>query len=229
MDVYNLEEQEQIDELRDWWRQHGNLLLNLLLAVFSVLIAWQGWNWYQRRQLAQASVIYHSLQDAVQKRDMVRVKAASGELLEKFGSASYASLGALMAASAFAESGDVKTARAQLKWVADRNKDELRDLARLRLVALLIDEKLYDEAMKQLEGSVLPVFDARFQDTRGDILKIQGKLDEARKAYQMALTRLEETRKTSGGLDLLQDWQIQSDEIYREIVRQKLDALGGGQ
>ncbi|MDR1163007.1 MAG: tetratricopeptide repeat protein [Candidatus Accumulibacter sp.] len=229
MDAYNLEEQEQIDELKTWWKQHGNPLLNVLLVVFSVVIAWQAWNWYQRRQIAQASMIYHSLQEAVQKKDIARVKAASGELIEKFDSASYASLGALMAAGAFVESGDAKTAKAQLQWVAERNKDELRELARLYLAVLLIDEKSYDEALKQLEGSVLPVFEARFQDTRGDILKIQGKVDEARKAYQSALTKLEEKQKTSGGLDSLQDWQTQADGTYREILRQKLDALGGGQ
>jgi predicted negative regulator of RcsB-dependent stress response len=229
MDAYNLEEQEQIDELRAWWKQHGNLLLNILLAVFSVLIAWQAWNWYQRRQVAQASMLYHSLQEAVQKRDVVRVRAASGELLEKYGSVSYASFGALMAASAFVDSGDMKSAKAQLQWVAERNQDDLRDLARLRLAAILIDEKSYEDALKQIEGSVLPAFEARFQDTRGDILKIQGKTNEARKAYQAALEKLEETKKATEGLDSFQDWQTQADETYREVVKLKLDALGGGQ
>ncbi|MDR2507710.1 MAG: tetratricopeptide repeat protein [Candidatus Accumulibacter sp.] len=227
MAAYDLEEQEKIDELKSWWGQYGNLLLNILIAIFSVVIAWQGWNWYQRRQAAQASMVYYHLQDAIQKKDSARVKAMSGELLEKFDGSSYASLGALLAAKSFVEAGDVKTAKAQLQWIADNDKDDLRDFARLRLAAILIDEKSYDDALKRLDGKVAPVFEARFLDTRGDILKIQGKTEEARDAYRLALTRLGETRTPLAGLDLAQNWQARADEIYRETIQQKLDALGG--
>jgi predicted negative regulator of RcsB-dependent stress response len=98
----------------------------------------------------------------VQDKDLQKVKAASGELLEKFGSTSYASLGALSAAKALVEADDAKTAKLQLSWVAENGKDELRDLARLRLAALLLDEKAFDQALKQLEGSVSPSFELRF-------------------------------------------------------------------
>ena len=227
MAAYDLEEQEKIDELKSWWGQYGNQLLNILIVIFSVVIAWQGWNWYQRRQVAQASMVYYHLQDAIQKKDIARVKAMSGELLEKFDGSSYASLGALLAAKSFVESGEVKTAKAQLQWIVDNDKDDLRDFARLRLAAILIDEKSYDDAFKQLDGKVAAVFEARFLDTRGDILKIQGKIEEARDTYRLALVRLGETRTLPAGLDLARNWQAQADEIYRETIQQKLDALGG--
>lgn len=226
MAAYDLEEQEQLADIKAWWKQYGNLLINGLIVVAVVVLAWLGWGRYQLSQTGQASMIYHVLQQAVQEGDTQRVKAASGELVEKFGGTSYASLGALSAAKAMLDSGDVKTARAQLQWAADKGKDEIRELARLRLATLLLDEKAYDEALKQLDGKVSSAFEARFIDSRGDVFSAQGKKEEAVNAYQAALTRLAEVDKTEKGINS-QSWQLQSNAIYREIVQQKLDALGG--
>jgi predicted negative regulator of RcsB-dependent stress response len=124
------------------------------------------------------------------------------------------------------DAGDAKTAKLQLAWVAEHGKDELRDLARLRLAAVLLDEKAYDEALKQLDGTTSPVFAARFADTRGDAFVAQGKKAEAQSAYQAALTKLDEAAKTGEG-DSAQDSAAQSNAIYRELILQKLDAQGG--
>lgn len=225
MAAYDLEEQEQIAEFKAWWKQYGSLLTFVVMAAAVVVLAWRGWNGYQRRQAEQASDIYQALQQAVQSGDTQRVKAASGELTEKFSGTRYAALGALVAAKATKDAGDAKTAKAQLQWAVDNGKDEIRDLARLHLVTLLIDEKAYDEALKLLEGGVTPAFSARFIDSRGDVLSAQGKKDEARKAYQSALETLAGQDRPNDGANS-QSWQLQSGAVYREIIQQKLDALG---
>ena len=137
---YDLEEQEQIDSLKTWWKMYGNLVTGVVVAASLAVIGWQGWNWYQRGQAAQAAAIYSVLEQAVAARDAQRVKSAAGELAEKFGSTSYATLGALLAARQSFDAGDLKTAKAQLGWAAEHAKDELKDLARLRLAAVLLDE-----------------------------------------------------------------------------------------
>ena len=222
MAAYDLEEQEQLAEIKAWWKQHGNLLMNVLTAAALAVLAWQGWNWYQRSQAGQASQVYHVLSVAVQDQDSQRIKAASGELLEKFSSSAYAPLGALAAAKAMYDSGDSKTARVQLQWVVDKGKDELRELARLRLAALLLDEKAYDEALKLLDGKVDAAVEARFADSRGDILAAQGKKTEAVNAYQLAIDKLSAHSNAQG-------WQAQSSAVFREIVQMKRDALGASQ
>lgn len=227
MATYDLEEQEQLAEIKVWWKQHGNLLINVLTAASLIVIAWQGWNWYQRNQTAQAALVYNVLQKAVVEKDSQRIKAASGELIEKFGGSSYASLGAMTTAKAMIEGGDPKTAKLQLQWVVDHGKDELRDLARLRLAAVLLDEKDYAEALKQLDGKVSPGFEPRFADNRGDVLAAQGKPAEALAAYQGALAKLDEAEKSGKGKTAAEGWQVQSNAIYRELLQQKLDALGG--
>ena len=57
MATYDLEEQEQLAELKTWWKQYGNLLVNVLTAISLVAIAWQGCNWYQRNQIGQAAMV----------------------------------------------------------------------------------------------------------------------------------------------------------------------------
>jgi predicted negative regulator of RcsB-dependent stress response len=209
---YDLEEQEQIDSIKTWWKMYGNLVSGVILAGSLAVISWQGWNWYQRTQAAQASAIYGVLEQAVAARDAQRVKAAAGELAEKFGGTSYAALGALVAARQSFEAGDLKTAKAQLSWAADKGKDEIKDLARLRLAAVLLDEKAYDEALKQLESAHAAAFAARFLELKGDVLAAQGKKPEARTAYKGALDK-GEVHEGRGGAG-------------RELLRQKLENLG---
>lgn len=226
MATYDLEEQEQLAEIKAWWKMYGNLVVNILLAVMVVLAAWLGWNRYQGSQASQAAMVFNGLQNAVQAKDSSRIKMANGELVEKFGGTNYASLGALITAKAMIDAGDAKTAKLQLVWVAEHGKEELRDLARLRLAAVLLDEKAYDEALKQLEAPGSQAFAARFADTRGDVLAAQGKKPEALTAYQLALTKLDEAAKAGQGTSG-KAAQEQANSIYRELVQQKLDAQGG--
>ena len=223
MATYDLEEQEQLAEIKAWWKAYGNLVVNALTVAAVVVIAWQSWNWYQRSQSAQASMVYDVLQKAVYEKDAQRITAASGELLEKFGGSDYAALGALTAAKAMVEAGDGKTAKLKLLWVVEHSKHELRELARLRLVALLLDEKAYDEALKQLDGKVSPAFAVRFAESRGDVLSAQGKKAEAVTAYQTALSDLENADKAGDESAS----QSQSNVIYRDLLQQKIDSLGG--
>ena len=225
MATYDLEEQEQLAEIKAWWKQYGNLLTNVLLAAVIAVAAWQGWNWYQRSQAGQAAMIYNGLQGAVQAKDSQKIKASTGELLEKFGGSKYASLGALTAAKALFDAGDAKTAKVQLLWVAEHGEKELRDLARVRLAGLLIDEKAYDQALKQLEGEVSPGFEARFADVRGDVFFAAGRKAEALAAYREAFDSLD---AITTGMSSAKQRPGQSTAVYREIVQQKIDALGGG-
>ena len=208
MATYDLEEQEQLAEIKAWWKAYGNLVVNALTVAAVVVIAWQSWNWYQRSQSAQASMVYDVLQKAVYEKDAQRITAASGELLEKFGGSDYAALGALTAAKAMVDAGDGKTAKLKLLWVVEHSKHELRELARLRLVALLFDEKAYDEALKQLASPFAPEYAAVVADRKGDVLVMQGKKQEAIAEYSLAYKNIPESVE------------------YRRLIEVKLNALG---
>lgn len=207
---YDLEEQEQLDSLKTWWKMYGNLVTGVVGVAAVCMLAWQGWNWHQRGQSAQAAAVYGALEQAVGLHDAQKVKAAAGELTEKFGNTNYAPLGALLAARHSFDAGDLKTAKVQLAWAAENGKDELKDLARLRLAAVQLDEKAYDEALGQLNAAHAAAFDVRFLELKGDVLVAQGKKDDAKAAYKAALDKGE---AKNGPL--------------RELLQQKLDSLGG--
>jgi predicted negative regulator of RcsB-dependent stress response len=222
MATYDLEEQEQIDELKTWWKMHGNLVTAAVVAASLMVLAWQGWNWWQRNQAAQASSLYGGVQIAAGQQDVKRVRALAGELIDKYSTTTYAGLAALLSAKVQAEGGDTKSAQAQLAWAADNARDDgVRDLARLRLAALLLDDKAYDEATKRLTPDPAPAFAPRFDELRGDILAAQGKVAEARPAYEAALSKLDAILKEGGG-------EARARAAYRELLQGKVDALGGG-
>ncbi|MCK6405215.1 MAG: tetratricopeptide repeat protein [Rhodocyclaceae bacterium] len=221
MAAYDLEEQEQLAELKAWWKQYGNLVTGIVVVAALAVLAWQGWNAYQRKQAAEASSAFSVLQRAASEGDTQKAKSAAGELVEKYGRTTYASLGALTAAKALYESGDLKSAKAQLNWVVENGKDEFRDLGRLRLAAVLLDEKAHEEALKVLSASHGASFAGRFAELTGDIHAAQGKNKEAVTAYKAALAAAEGGKE---GAERLRD----TNRPYREILQQKIDALGGG-
>ena len=220
MAAFDLEEQEQISEIKTWWRMYGNLVTSVVAAVALAAAGWQGWNWYQRNQATEAAAIYAAVQKAASERDARRAREASGELTEKYSGTSYAAMAALTSARLQFDAGDLKTAKLQLQWVAERASDaELRDLARLRLAHLLFDEKELDEALKLISAEPVAAFAPRFAELKGDLLLAQGKTAEAGAAYAAALAKLDVAQKSSvpaSGREM----------SYRDLLQIKLDALG---
>lgn len=221
MAVYDHEEQEQLDALKTWWRDHGNKVINVALAVAVVAAAASGWKWWQDRQAGEAGALYGQLQAAAEKHDAKAVRDASVALAENYSGTVYAGMGALLTAKIQAEAGDLKNAKAQLSWAADKSGDaSLRDLARLRLAGLLLDEKAYDEALQQLGKEPESAFAVRYAELKGDIYAAQGKADDARAAYQAALDKLD----SKGGME---SPASQREALYRELMQIKLESLGG--
>lgn len=218
MATYDLEEQEQIEELKTWWKLHGARVTAVLFAAALVAAGWQGWGWWQRNQGAQASVIYSQLQQVASQSDAKRGKELAGVLIEKFPRTRYAEMGALLSAKLQMESDDLKNARAQLEWlVANGDDAALRDLARLRLATVLLQDGLHDDAQRTLAVEPVPDFKPRFLELSGDIHAIAGRSDEALVAYGQAIKLL--------------DTQIQSGDSeserrarnYRDMLTTKRD------
>jgi len=210
MSTFDLEEQEQIDALKAWWKQYGSLVIAVVVAIALAVGGTLGWRAYQASQADQASGIYGELRKAAGTRDVKKVRDLAGAILEQYPRSVYAPLAAFVSAKAHFESGDLKTARAQLEWVIDRVDDPgYRGIARLRLASVLLDDKDYGGALKVLEAQPEPAFEARFAEMRGDIYAQEGKRKEARTAYRTALEKLRP--QDAGALELLQ---------------LKLDALG---
>jgi predicted negative regulator of RcsB-dependent stress response len=208
MAIYDLEEQEKIDSLKSWWNTYGTLLI-VVVAVFMAGIAGvQAWNYYQRQQVEQAAELYEALLQLKGSGDARKIDDAAGLLMQGFPGGGYASRAALISARASFDAGDMQATKSRLQWVLDNSKeDELKDLVRLRLAGILLDEKKYNEAVQLLEAKHAESFDALYADLKGDILSAAGKPAEARIAYQ-------------SGLD-----KMAKNSTYYSIVQMKLDSL----
>ena len=207
----DLEEQEQVAELKAWWQQHGMIVVSVVLAAAVGFSGWQGWTWYQRGQAAQASVLYDTVTKAAQAGDAKALRDASGALVESYPRTLYASMGALVAARFYYEHDDSKSARLQLQWTLEHApSDDFRDLARLRLAALLVDDKAYDEALKLLDAPHAAAYEAQYAALKGDALFAKKQPAEAKAAYRIAAEKADK-----------------QDQAFRDSVRMRLEALGG--
>lgn len=207
--AYDLEEQEQIETLKSWWAQYGKLVIVAIVAGSLSFAGYNGWRYYSNQQRTAAATLYQQLVEAERGNEHKRARDIAARIVDAHGSTMYALMAALASARSAFVTGDLPAAKKDLQWVLDRAKDdEMRDLARLRLAGVLLDEKNHAEALKVLDAKPTEAFTGRFADLRGDVLALQGKLVEARSNYQTALEK--------------SDAQSQ----YRQMIQLKLDALG---
>lgn len=206
--AYDLEEQEQLETIKAWWRQYGNVVTWVLIAALLAFAAWNGWNYWQRKQAGNGAVLYEQVLKAAEARDLERLKRAAGDLQDKYGKTAYGQMTALVAARVFYDAGDRTAAKTQLQWAIDHGDSEYAPLARVRLAGVLLDEKAYDQGLTVLKDEPPAPFVALFADRRGDLLAAQDKRDEARAAYRKALDTMD------------------ARDNLRQIIQFKLDSLG---
>lgn len=210
MAAYNPEEQEKIEGLKAWWVAHGNTVIIVVTTLIAAIVGTQAWNYYKRQQAQQAADLFAVLQQQVERSgEPSKINDAAHLLTEGFPASGYASRAALIAAQANADAGNLPEARNKLQWILDNSKEpEIKDIARMRLAGLLLDEKKYKEALNLLNAQHGESFAGLYADLKGDVLAASGNITEARIAYQQAIDKL------SGG-----------GSAYQNIVQMKLDAL----
>ena len=207
--AYDLQEQEHLEAIKGWWERYGGLVMVVVIACLLTIAAFQGWRYYRHQQSLSAVTLYEQMAQAERVNEHKKVRDIAAQITDKYARTPYAAMAALSAARAGFETGDLATAKAQLQWVIDNaREEEMREVARLRLAGVLLDEKKYDEALALVNGAHSAPFGALYADMRGDILLAQGKRGEARSAYQQALEKSD----------------VKSP--YRTMIQAKIDALG---
>ncbi len=213
MSVYDAEEQQRIDALKDWWAQWGNLVFAGLIVFLLGIAGAQGWRYYQKQQVVEAETLFVSVkkvaQEATATKDWKKLSAAATALADKYPATFYATDAQLMAAKAAFDAKELAEAKKHLQWVVDKGAASHQPIARVRLAAVLLDEQKYDDALKMLDGVNGDGFASLAADMKGDIFAAQGRRDEARAAYEVAVNKAEQRSP------------------LKAISQSKLDAFGG--
>lgn len=212
--AYDLEEQEQIDQIKAFWTRWGNALTWAATLVALGFAAYYGYKYYQRSQSLEAAPLYEQLEKAVasaaaEAKNVQLVSDLAATLTSKYAGTAYAQMGALSAAKVQLDVGKVEPAQALLKWVMDNAKDaEYRHIARSRLAVTLLDAKKPAEALALIPESAPKGFEVLFADNRGDAFAALDKKAEAIEQYQKA-------------------WAAAAEgATIRELIEQKLNGLG---
>ncbi|MCX7192576.1 MAG: tetratricopeptide repeat protein [Proteobacteria bacterium] len=209
MAVLDLQEQEQLDTLKAWWKDNGNWVVWVVLAVTISIAGVRGWQYYHNKQTADAATLYQQFVEQLASNDAKRVNDAAAAVMDKYSGTPYAARAALIAAQVNEAGHEALRAKTQLQWVIEHaSEDGLKSVASLRMASMLLDEKDYAGALKLLDTKHAASFDALCADLKGDVLNAQGKPAEARAAYKLAFDKLDEK------------------STYRNLVQMKLDAFG---
>ncbi|MBI5658293.1 MAG: tetratricopeptide repeat protein [Nitrosomonadales bacterium] len=209
MAALDLEEQEQVETLKAWWKENGKWLLLALALILGGYAAIQGWRSYQSNQALAASTLFHELTRQIESGDPRRINDAADAVTANYGGSAYAPRALLLAAQVNIQTGDPARARTQLQWVIKHADEEgLKNVARLNLAGVLLDEKNFAGAQELIEAPHPESFDGLYADLKGDVLSAQGKKEEARAAYRKALEKTD------------------VKNTYHSLIRMKLEALG---
>lgn len=190
--AYDLEEQEQLAQLKAWWDKYSTITLGLLSLALVIVLAWQGLNWYDNNQSQQARGYYDALERAAAQEgpdSVPRIQAAIQTLQTEFPKTDYAARAALVAADALSARNELDAAKQPLTWLAASNHIALAPVAKLRLAGVLLDQGNYDQALVALDTPP-ESFAALYADRRGDVLAAQGKREQAVAAWQEAIELL---------------------------------------
>lgn len=187
MEVYATEEQ-QIEAIKKWFKQYGNMLSWIIIVVAFIISATLYWRHHQQVVRDAASDQYMVLLEGLEKNDKDTIKSKADILVKEYPSSPYASLAGFVVAHQAIEENDVAKSEEQLKWIMQHSPQQnFQDIARIRLMRLLISQNKLDEAMKHYSDKKGP-YQTLMAELKGDILVKQKDINGAKQAYELALS-----------------------------------------
>ncbi|MFN3882860.1 MAG: YfgM family protein [Nitrincola lacisaponensis] len=192
-------EEEQLEALKNWWKENGRSLIIGLVVALSAVFGWKGWQSYTERQATEASWLYQNMVEAVVSEldenpapQVETIQHLGNQLKENHAKSTYAQYAALLLARVAVQLQDYDQALAELGWVIEQAKeDDLKRLAGLRRVRVLLAADQVDQAASALSGLTPGSFSAIYHELQGDVAYRQGNLGAAVEAYDRALAAAE--------------------------------------
>jgi predicted negative regulator of RcsB-dependent stress response len=185
----NYTDEELVETIKKWWQANGSAIMAGIVIGLAVIFGWRYWTSHRLAQAEQASWGYETLLRTLQQNNPAEARRQGQELIDDYAGSPYAVLAALQLAKLEVAENQLPKAVERLEWVIEQaDMVEMRDIARLRLARLLLGQGRLDDAEKQLAAVRNAAFNAELEELRGDWYLAREQPEEARTAYQAALS-----------------------------------------
>ncbi len=189
-----MSEEEQVEALKKWWKENSSSVIAGVAIGLSLLFGSQAWFGYQDKQKANASNVYTQMMRSLESNEIAPAKVFAQELISNHSDGAYGSLAAMALAKLAVEDADAGTAIAHLRWAVEHaGLTELKYVAKIRLVRVMIDAGMNSEAQQILAEADAPdAYQYLFAELEGDLAVASGSPDSAAESYKMALDKMPE-------------------------------------
>jgi predicted negative regulator of RcsB-dependent stress response len=191
-----LTDDEQLEAVKRAFTEYAPWILG---GVVLGVGGWFGYQYYRSHQNSvalQAAGQFNQMTTALQMNDGKKSMELAQQLIKDFPNSPYADQAQLTIARIDVEAGKSADAVAPLTLVMNNSKDsELKQVARLRLARVLIDQGKPDDALKMLAEGTPGSFAGRYHEVHGDALYAKKDIPGATAEYTLALGT------TDGGAD----------------------------
>ncbi len=187
MDEY-LSEKEQIEQIKQWWKENGNFVIAGIVLGVAILVGWNSWKNANRSKAESASRVYAEVLAAAGDQDRERVVSLVEQLRADYSSTPYLDQGLLTLSKLYVEEEEYSQAAAKLEeLVGLTSDDQLAKLARTRWARLHLQMGNGAEALKVLNVEPGDRFAGLYHEIRGDAHVMSGDFEQAARSYEDAL------------------------------------------
>lgn len=182
-----LTEEEQVERLKQWWKENGRSIIAGVVIGLGVFGSWQGWRAYQIQQAEAGAAAYDAFAARASAGDLGTTLEAESSLRNAFADTAYSNLAAFETARQLVNNNRLDEAAERLQHIYEKGSNvAIRQLARVRLARVLMGQGKLDDAVRLLEGDVPSAYAGEVALLRGDLARLQGDDAAARSAYQQA-------------------------------------------
>ncbi|HHF4301948.1 TPA: YfgM family protein [Haemophilus influenzae] len=184
--AYSIEEEQEINQLKDWWKENGKTIIVAFILGVGGMFGWRYWQAHQAEQIAQASAQYDALINSVQQDEQAK-KANIEQFVQANSKTAYAVFALLDEAKKATEKQDFSAAEANLNQALTQSQDEvLTSIIALRLSAVQFQLGQLDNALTTLNQVKGESFNARKAILTGDIQVAKGDKVAAKNSFEQA-------------------------------------------
>ncbi|WP_118785116.1 YfgM family protein [Haemophilus haemolyticus] len=184
--AYSIEEEQEINQLKDWWKENGKTIIVAFILGVGGMFGWRYWQAHQAEQIAQASAQYDALIYSAQQDEQAK-KANIEQFVQANSKTAYAVFALLDEAKKATEKQDFAAAEANLNQALTQSQDEvLTSIIALRLSAVQFQLGQLDNALTTLNQVKGESFNARKAILTGDIQVAKGDKVEAKNSFEQA-------------------------------------------